>query len=735
MSSFLDALDECQESDRRVLFRRLKDQLQKRTEGSGKIKYLLTSRPYDHVTFEFQELVEFFPYIRIPGEEESERISQEINCVIEYRVQRVAKEQKLNDTIKNYLRQRLLRIPHRTYLWVSLVFDDLGQGFKKTERGIDAVIKALPETVDQAYEKILSRSKDEHKVRQTLSIILAAARPLTLREMNVAVNIESSPRSMCEEDLDLEEEEYFKDNLRSWCGLFVSIYDGKVYFLHQTAREFLIPRLSPPASTSLHWRGSIGLEQAHSLLAEICTIYLEFRDFEDEVPSGPINKEYLTEHVFLQYSASNWVAHLRLACIEDREDLIPALQKLCDPDTKRYGLWIQIYFRAIYRRNSNDPRKFTALMAASYFGFVKVIKLLLDRGVDINTQNNGGGTALHIAAREGHQAVVKILLEKGADAKIQTKIEGDGGTALHRAAREGHEAVVQMLLEKEIDVNVQNSRGRTALHLAVIRGHKAVLEMLLNKKADANIQDENGETALHSTLRFGYVATAKILLEKGADVNIANEDGDTPLHWAVRGGNEDAGKMLLENGADVYIAEKSGGTALYWAVMNEHVAITKMLLEKETDVNIPDQTRWTLLHLAVISRNEVFVKMLLERDDIEADSKDNVGRTPLSWAASGENESILRMLMERDDVDVNSKDNKGRTPLSWAAKEGNEAMVRLLVERNDVDVESEDNEGRTPLWLADKYGHGAMRRILLREELQTTLQQPVEQMEQGGVDI
>ena len=84
------------------------------------------------------------------------------------------------------------------------MFDYLKQGFKKTEKGIDIIISTLSESVNQVYEKILSRSIEEHKIRKILSIILTTSRLLILKEMNIAVNIEFSLRFMFEKDLDLE---------------------------------------------------------------------------------------------------------------------------------------------------------------------------------------------------------------------------------------------------------------------------------------------------------------------------------------------------------------------------------------------------------------------------------------------------------------------------------------------------------------------------------------------------
>ena len=208
--------------------------------------------------------------------------------------------------------------------------------------------------------------------------------------MNVAVNIKSSPRSTSNEDLDLEEEKDFKHTLRNWCGLFISIYDSKVYFLHQTAREFLIPRLSSPESISaqdLKWYGSISLQQAHSIVAKICTVYLDFRDFEDQVLLEQNKQGHLDGHIFLEYSARNWAAHLCHACIEDQEDSTSTILRICDPYTKRFSIWFAVYWKASHY---GDKPELTALMAVSYFGFQRAATLLLDKGADPNIQTENG---------------------------------------------------------------------------------------------------------------------------------------------------------------------------------------------------------------------------------------------------------------------------------------------------------------------------------------------------------
>ena len=78
--------------------------------------------------------------------------------------------------------------------------------------------------------------------------------------------------------------------------------------------------------------------------------------------------------------------------------------------------------------------KTTALMAASGVGYtegfiqyrsredsIEAVKLLLDVGIDVNAQNDGGLTALHGAAHRAALDEIRLLVEHGASLKIESK--------------------------------------------------------------------------------------------------------------------------------------------------------------------------------------------------------------------------------------------------------------------------------------------------------------------------
>ncbi|GKU14015.1 unnamed protein product, partial [Fusarium langsethiae] len=205
-------------------------------------------------------------------------------------------------------------------LWVYLVFDYLQKhDFKKTLKGIESAVTTLPTSVNEAYEQILNKANKDPMIPKVLRIILAASRPLTLSEMNVAVNIDDKCQSI--DDLDLEDDEDFKARLRSWCGLFVSIHQDSIYFLHQTAREFLLADLASPKTvlSELRWNHFTTTRDAHAVLAKLCVLYLNFFNSNASLLTdidGAAGYD-AGKYPLLDYSAETWGTHFREAGFMD----------------------------------------------------------------------------------------------------------------------------------------------------------------------------------------------------------------------------------------------------------------------------------------------------------------------------------------------------------------------------------------------------------------------------------
>ncbi|HLM02942.1 MAG TPA: ankyrin repeat domain-containing protein [Pyrinomonadaceae bacterium] len=214
-------------------------------------------------------------------------------------------------------------------------------------------------------------------------------------------------------------------------------------------------------------------------------------------------------------------------------------------------------------------------------GFFKAIRLndtvaikgFFDAGMDPNTKNARGETALTYAIPNVELKTVKAVAEK-ADINMQDNL---GQSALHLALSKQKEEIFEYLLEKGADVNVggskENLRNQTALYLAVTRGREDLVQKLLDKGADPNIADADGGIVLAEACIGAAVNQniIKMLLDKGAQVNQQEKNGMTPLLYLAANNRASAetrravAQMLLDAGADKKIKDKNGRTPLDWA--------------------------------------------------------------------------------------------------------------------------------------------------------------------------
>lgn len=115
----------------------------------------------------------------------------------------------------------------------------------------------------------------------------------------------------------------------------------------------------------------------------------------------------------------------------------------------------------------------TALMIAAFYGNQRVVKLLLDKDVEVNRP---GWAALHYAAINGNPNIIKQLLD--ASAYIDAESPEDKMTPIMLAAVRGRTAAVKLLKDEGADITLKNADGMTALDLARHFDQKDVVEEL-----------------------------------------------------------------------------------------------------------------------------------------------------------------------------------------------------------------------------------------------------------------
>jgi ankyrin repeat protein len=234
-------------------------------------------------------------------------------------------------------------------------------------------------------------------------------------------------------------------------------------------------------------------------------------------------------------------------------------------------------------------------------------------------------TLLHYAIRFEHLEVVKILIERGADMNIG---DNDEMTPLHKAAYRGLLEISEYLLSKGASLSVKDRYGVSPLHLAAARGHNKVMSLLLDRGADINLPDNDGETPLHRAAKNGYPKAVSFLLEKGANPDIGDEQGRTALYWSVERKRYSCIAALLKADVNTESAtKKDGETPLHKALAENDVRAAEMLVKGGADVNVKNSKGESPLQIAEKRKMREIVKLFreMEKELHSAADKDDTG--------------------------------------------------------------------------------------------------------------
>jgi ankyrin repeat protein len=182
------------------------------------------------------------------------------------------------------------------------------------------------------------------------------------------------------------------------------------------------------------------------------------------------------------------------------------------------------------------------------------IKTLLDAGMDPNTTDSEGASALNTTE---DVKVARLLIERGANVNA-FKAPNCSPLVVHAGA--GNIKIVELLLNSGADPNLfipgcELCFASTALTCALCFSEHtpktiAVCKMLFKAGANPNTAAHEGETALFGAVYYCdqpetlAPALVKLLLDAGADPSIKNIHGKTALDLAKEKGNREVLAML-----------------------------------------------------------------------------------------------------------------------------------------------------------------------------------------------
>ncbi|XP_047523665.1 protein phosphatase 1 regulatory subunit 12C-like isoform X5 [Pieris napi] len=245
--------------------------------------------------------------------------------------------------------------------------------------------------------------------------------------------------------------------------------------------------------------------------------------------------------------------------------------------------------------------------------------------------------------------------KQSAVPKRATRIQFSPGIVFLAACTAGDKDEVQRLLKLGADINTSNVDGLTALHQACIDDNFDMVQFLVEHGADVNRGDNEGWTPLHATASCGFASIARHLLENGADVAAVNYDGELAIDIAE---SDEMEKLLQtaidEKGVD---CEKSRSAEVI-KLSNDS---KNWAANGYSDVRDP-KTGGTPLHVAAAKGYIDVAKTLLEDCNVDPDSVDYEGYTPLHAAALwGQKEAAA--ILFKFGADPNIKNYSGQTCL------------------------------------------------------------------------
>ncbi|RSL60118.1 hypothetical protein CEP51_013820 [Fusarium floridanum] len=289
----VDALDECT-TDRSQLL----DFIIQST-SSPRVKWIISSRNWPDIE---EKLDNAKQKVRLHLELNKDSISKAVDAYIGYQVDQVARDKKYDKETRHAVENHLTSNADGTFLWVALVCQKLALP-KARARNASATVKEFPPGLNPLYMRMMGyihdlERKDYDRCKNALATASLVYRPVDLGELRV---LDKSVEDLSDNDL---------EEIILLCGSFLTLRQGVVYFVHQSAKDFLLNKASdqilPSGAAHQHHtifsRSLAALSQ--TLQRDVCKL---------NAPGFPIDKVLLHDLEPLspiRYSCVYWVDHL-----------------------------------------------------------------------------------------------------------------------------------------------------------------------------------------------------------------------------------------------------------------------------------------------------------------------------------------------------------------------------------------------------------------------------------------
>ncbi len=344
---------------------------------------------------------------------------------------------------------------------------------------------------------------------------------------------------------------------------------------------------------------------------------------------------------------------------KDKNGVTPLKAALVNPNAQDILQLLLYNYKNANVCFAETPEK--SICLAVDWGNIKVTRLLLEQGVDVNTVWDNGDSLLMTAVQKRNEPMTLFLLENGAD------------------------------------VNVCNKDGIPLLLLAVSQENSKIIQYLIDYHTPVNVAGENGGTPLMWAAELQNTKPMRILIENGADVHTRDKYGCSALFYAK---TPESVRILLDKNADIRLKGFWQRTVLSFMILEgaSQEAIAELLkCDGISDIiNEPDKDGNTSFMIACEKDDKMKIADLLIKYGADPNAQNNEGYTVLMKYAELGRFSRLKEFIENYHINLNLQNQNGETALILAAKHNHNRVVEYLIECG-ADCEICDNRNKTAI--------------------------------------
>ncbi|MCP4132468.1 MAG: hypothetical protein GY754_15960 [bacterium] len=398
-----------------------------------------------------------------------------------------------------------------------------------------------------------------------------------------------------------------------------------------------------------------------------------------------------------------------------------------------------------------DAKGNTALMHAVQHVFHSttgsLIKMLVDKGANLNLKNNKGLTPLAVAMDGSSFESALYIHKKGGKINQGTKrgrelqfllatALGDipemkrligkrvsvrraktgelRQPAIFVAAQRGQLQAVKFLVSKGAKVRDVARYRHTPLIIASEKGHLDVVKYLVQKRARINYVGGylSSMSPLIESCVKGHKDVVTYLLKKRANPNLPNRDGTTPLHYAIVGNSPDIVRLLLQKGANPNQKNKYGATPLgssanYAKSPRESV---KILINYGINLEAPMDIFGSTILMHYGQKGDLEMIKFAMKKGAKVNTANSRKETALTYAIRGKQPAIVRYLLSKG---ARIQKGNNSTPLIEAVIAGNTESAELIL-RKGVRINEKNKFGVSPISAAVARKDKPMVELLIR---------------------